>query len=103
MSAEAIVCSACAICFFPISLPVICLEHCIQCEKAWSGITPTYPYPVKACCKNGSFLPCCPYAQHTQQVQGTQNSSEKDYLSQKVMTSPPRTPTKINFNIYSKF
>ena len=98
--AEAIVCSACALCFLPISLPIICLEHCIQCEKAWSGITPTYPYPVKACCKKGSFLPCCPYAQQLQ----NQIPSEEDSPSQKVMSSVPltikipRTPTK-----YSKF
>ena len=94
--AEAIVCSACAICFFPLSLPIICVEHCIQCENASNGITPTYPYPVKACCKNGSYFPCCYYTQP--------EPSDEDAPPQKVMASPPRTPTKkINSSIYSSF
>ncbi len=98
MQAEAIVCSACALCFLPISLPIICVEHCIQREKALSGIIPTYPYPIKACCKNGSYFPCCPfYNMHYQEIY----TSETDVPSQKIM---PTTPTKkINTSIYSKF
>lgn len=66
--------------FLPTFLQSVCLQYCE------SGITLTTPHDT-ASCKDESFY-----------------SSEPEYPSQKVMTSPPRTPTKtLNLSIYSKF
>ena len=78
--------------FLPTFLQSICLQYCE------SEITPTTPYPKASC--NDDSLPCCPYVYYLQQP----NSSEPEHPSQKVMTSPPRTPPKtLNLSIYSKF
>lgn len=59
---EATLCTLCVLATAPCSIPLLCVEHCIQCEKARNGIVPHYPEPIRSCYKNGNnnFTCCCP-------------------------------------------
>jgi hypothetical protein len=59
---EATLCTLCVLVTAPCSIPLLCVEHCIQCEKARNGVVPQYPQPIRSCCKNGNnnFTCCCP-------------------------------------------
>lgn len=59
---EATLCTLCVLVTAPCSIPLLCVEHCIQCEKARNGIVPHYPEPIRSCYKNGNnnFTCCCP-------------------------------------------
>jgi hypothetical protein len=59
---EATFCTLCVLVTAPCSIPLLCVEHCIQCEKARNGVVPQYPQPIRSCCKNGNSncTCCCP-------------------------------------------
>lgn len=103
---EAFFCTACILCSLPISLPIVCVEHTIQCEKANKGTIPSYPQPVRYCCKEGNknYI-CCPPVNldESHSSQAYQGTVEIKQISQRIMISSPGTPVKkLNFDIYSE-
>jgi hypothetical protein len=103
---EAFFCTACILCSLPISLPIVSVEHTIQCEKANKGTIPSYPQPVRYCCKEGNknYI-CCPPVNLDEyhSSQAYQGTVETKQISQRIMISSPGTPVKkLNFDIYSE-